>query len=175
MGSIPGLGRSPGGGNGNPLQYSCLENSMGRGAWQASVHRVAKSQIRLSTAQWHLEVLGRVQSQVEMKGWSWPELRTRASGKEAGRQTQLWEDCQAETSQRVRKDSCTNEVQEQRWNKNGSTSGNSFIHLRIHSLTKYLLKCCAGSLKSVAEQNQQRSLSPEYRSLYSVRGKAEER
>ena len=73
MGSIPGLGRSPGGGNGNPLQYSCLEKSMGRGAWQASVHRVAKSQIRLSTAQWHLEVLGRVQSQVEMKGWSWPE------------------------------------------------------------------------------------------------------
>ena len=37
-GSIPGLGRSPGEGNGNPLQYSCLENSMGRGAWQAAVH-----------------------------------------------------------------------------------------------------------------------------------------
>ena len=34
MGSIPGLGRSPGGGHGNPLQYSCLENPMGRGAWQ---------------------------------------------------------------------------------------------------------------------------------------------
>ena len=37
-GSIPGSGRSPGGGHGNPLQYSCLENSMDRGAWQASVH-----------------------------------------------------------------------------------------------------------------------------------------
>ena len=36
MGSIPGLGRSPGGGHGNPLQYSCLENPMDRGAWQAS-------------------------------------------------------------------------------------------------------------------------------------------
>ena len=43
MGSIPGLGRSPGGGHGNPLQYSCLENPMDRRAWQATVHRVAKS------------------------------------------------------------------------------------------------------------------------------------
>ena len=43
MGSIPGLGRSPGGGNGNPLQYSCLENPMDRGAWWATVHRVARS------------------------------------------------------------------------------------------------------------------------------------
>ena len=41
-GSIPGLGRSPGDGNGNPLQYSCLENPMDRGAWQATVHAVAK-------------------------------------------------------------------------------------------------------------------------------------
>ena len=41
---ILGLGRSPGGGNGNPLQYSCLENSMDRGAWQATVYGVAKSQ-----------------------------------------------------------------------------------------------------------------------------------
>ena len=47
-GSIPGLGRSPGEGNGNPLQYSCLENPMGRGAWQAIVHGVAKSRTRLS-------------------------------------------------------------------------------------------------------------------------------
>ena len=43
-GSIPGSGRSSGEGNGNPLQYSCLENSMDRGAWQATVYRVAKSQ-----------------------------------------------------------------------------------------------------------------------------------
>ena len=42
LGSIPGLGRSPGEGNGNPLQYSCLENPMGRGAWWATVHGVAK-------------------------------------------------------------------------------------------------------------------------------------
>ena len=42
-GLIPGLGRSPGGGNGNPLQYSCLENPMDRGAWQATVHGVAES------------------------------------------------------------------------------------------------------------------------------------
>ena len=43
VGSIPGLGRSSGGGHGNPLQYSCLENAMERGAWQAIVHRVAVS------------------------------------------------------------------------------------------------------------------------------------
>ena len=43
-GSIPGLGRSPGEGNGNPLQYSCLENPMERGSWQATVHGVAKNQ-----------------------------------------------------------------------------------------------------------------------------------
>ena len=42
-GSIPGSGRSPGGGHGNPLQYSCLENPMGRGAWRAAVHGVRKS------------------------------------------------------------------------------------------------------------------------------------
>ena len=44
VGSVPGLGRSPGGGHGNPLQYSCLENPMDRGAWWATVHRVAKNQ-----------------------------------------------------------------------------------------------------------------------------------
>ena len=47
-GSIPGLGRSLGGGHGNPLQCSCLENPMDRGAWRATVHGVAKSQTRLS-------------------------------------------------------------------------------------------------------------------------------
>ena len=46
-GSIPGSGRSPGGGHGSPLQYSCLENPMDRGAWRATVHGVAKSQTRL--------------------------------------------------------------------------------------------------------------------------------
>ena len=48
LGSIPGSRRSPGGGNGNPLQYSCLENPMDRGAWWATVHGVAKSWTRLS-------------------------------------------------------------------------------------------------------------------------------
>ena len=47
-GSIPGLGRSSGEGNGNPLQYSCLENPMDGGAWWATVHGVAKSWTRLS-------------------------------------------------------------------------------------------------------------------------------
>ena len=48
LGSIPGSGRSPGEGNVNPLQYSCLENSMDRGGWWAIVHGVAKHQTRLS-------------------------------------------------------------------------------------------------------------------------------
>ena len=47
-GLIPVLGRSPGGGNGNPLWHLCLENPMDRGAWQATVHGVAKSQTRLN-------------------------------------------------------------------------------------------------------------------------------
>ena len=47
-GSIPGSGRTPGEGHGNPLQYACLENSMDRGAWRATVHGIAKSQIQLS-------------------------------------------------------------------------------------------------------------------------------
>ena len=48
MGLIPESGRSPGEGNGNPLQHSCLENPMDRGAWQVPVHEVRKSQTGLS-------------------------------------------------------------------------------------------------------------------------------
>ena len=48
LGSIPGLRRSPGGGHGNPLQYSCLENPMDRAAWRATAHGVAKSQTVVS-------------------------------------------------------------------------------------------------------------------------------
>ena len=47
-GSVPGTGRSPGEGNGKPLQYSCQENPMDRGTWQATVHGIAKSQTQLS-------------------------------------------------------------------------------------------------------------------------------
>ena len=47
LSSIPGLGRCPGGGSGNLLQYSCVENPMDTGAWRATVHGIAKSQIRL--------------------------------------------------------------------------------------------------------------------------------
>ena len=48
MGSIPGLGRSPEGGSGSPLQYSCQENPMDRGTWWATVHRAAKTRTQLS-------------------------------------------------------------------------------------------------------------------------------
>ena len=53
MGSIPESGRSPGGGPGIPLQYSCLENPMDRGAWWATVHRVTKSRTRLNNLSRH--------------------------------------------------------------------------------------------------------------------------
>ena len=53
LGSNPGWGRSPGEGNGSPLQYSCLENPMDRGDWQAIVHEVAQSRTGLSDWQFH--------------------------------------------------------------------------------------------------------------------------
>ena len=56
VGLIPGLGRSPGGGPGNPLKYSCLENPMDRGAWQATVHRVAKSWTWLKQLRMHASI-----------------------------------------------------------------------------------------------------------------------
>ena len=58
VGSIPGLGRSPGGGYHNLFQYSCLENPMERGDWQAMAHSVAKSQTRLKGLSMHAHVLG---------------------------------------------------------------------------------------------------------------------
>ena len=51
--SIPGLGRSPGGGHSNPLRYSCLENPMDRGVWPATIHGVARSQMGLSDEAQH--------------------------------------------------------------------------------------------------------------------------
>ena len=53
MGSVPGSGRSPGGGNGNPLQYSCLENPVDRGAWWATVHGVTESDMTEVTEHAH--------------------------------------------------------------------------------------------------------------------------
>ena len=55
-GSIPELGRSPEGEHGNPLQYSCLENPTDRGAWWATVHRVAKCQTRLKRLSTHAHI-----------------------------------------------------------------------------------------------------------------------
>ena len=56
-GSIPGLGKSPGEGNGTPLQYSCLGNPMDRGAWRATAHGIAKSRTQLRTRISHQNVL----------------------------------------------------------------------------------------------------------------------
>ena len=57
LGSIPELGRSPGEGNGNPLQYSCLENAMDRGAWQTTVHRVGRKELDMTERLTHTLVL----------------------------------------------------------------------------------------------------------------------
>ena len=59
MGLILGLGRPPGGGHGSPLQYSCLENPMDRGAWCAAVHRVTKSQTDRACTHFIFTYLGR--------------------------------------------------------------------------------------------------------------------
>ena len=56
VGSIPGSGRYPGGEHGNLLQYSCLENPMDRGAWQAAVNRVAQSQTQLKQLSMHAHI-----------------------------------------------------------------------------------------------------------------------
>ena len=58
--SIRGSGRSPGGGHGNPLQYSCLENAMDRGTWQAMVQRVTKSRTQLKRLGMHDEIYASV-------------------------------------------------------------------------------------------------------------------
>ena len=56
VGSIPGSGRTPGGGHGNPFQCSCLENRTDRGAWRATVHGVAKSRTQLSDEAQHTDI-----------------------------------------------------------------------------------------------------------------------
>ena len=76
VGLLPGLERSPGGGHGNPLQYSCLENPMNGGAWRATVHMVTKSQTRLKQLDMHActhtcEVLPRVESEPENVASGW--------------------------------------------------------------------------------------------------------
>ena len=72
---IPGLRRSPGGGHGNPFQYSCLENPMDRGAWQATVYEVAKSQTRLKQLSTHA-CTGLAHDRVHIQAYSqvrvWP-------------------------------------------------------------------------------------------------------
>ena len=73
--SIPGWGRSPGGGNGNPLQYSCLGNPMDRGAWRTTVHGVAKSQIQLSDLQYTTTFLS-FQTLESLKPFQYKELST---------------------------------------------------------------------------------------------------
>ena len=70
-GLIPVLGRSSGEGNGNPLQYSCLENPMNRGSWQATVHGVTKSQTWLSN--WHTQEIQIIWIPVHSQTWK-PEL-----------------------------------------------------------------------------------------------------
>ena len=75
MGLVPGWGTSPGGGNGNPHQYSCLENPMDGGAWWAAVHGVTKSRTRLSdfTFTFHFHALEKeMATQFSILAWRMP-------------------------------------------------------------------------------------------------------
>ena len=75
-GSIPGLGRSPGGENGNPLQYSCLKNSKNRGAWWVIVHVVTMNQTRLSDYYFDALQMSILTEHDEMEHpWLLPEFR----------------------------------------------------------------------------------------------------
>ena len=82
VGSIPRLGRSPGGEHGNPLQYSCLENPMDRGAWQAIVHRVTNCKTRLKQLSMHTSrqtVLSMQETWVWSLDWEDPLEKVRAT------------------------------------------------------------------------------------------------
>ena len=82
-GSIPGSGRSPGGGNGKPLLYTCLGNSMDRGAWQAIVHGVTKNQTCLSASKARRNPSNKQMSVPVSKWlpwWSWETMRESSFG-----------------------------------------------------------------------------------------------
>ena len=67
VGSIPGSGRFPGGGHGNPLQHSCLKNPMDRGAWWVTVHTVAKSRTQLKRLNTHKHIINILYEEPEIK------------------------------------------------------------------------------------------------------------
>ena len=102
MGSIPGSGRSPGEGNGNTLQYSCLGNPMDKGAWQATVHRVTKQMDTTKHTHTHnnmMLALAKKKERKEEKERERQKERERGGGKGAGergkkekkRRKRVWE------------------------------------------------------------------------------------
>ena len=84
LGSVPGLGSSPGEGNGSPLQYSCLENSMDRGAWQTTVHGIAGVRHNLALSFFFFSSLSLGLETGYMSGYVGMEPRTLAKGPEEG-------------------------------------------------------------------------------------------
>ena len=99
MGSIPGPRRCPGGGNGNPLQYSCLENPMDRGAWQNTACGVAKSQTQLKQLSMHTQptqeqVLGKKKKeQCLVSTHQLTPIRMATIQKKRNRNNTCWEGC----------------------------------------------------------------------------------
>ena len=71
VGLIPGSGRPPGGGHGNTLQYSCLENPKDRAAWRTAVHGVAKSRKRLKQPRTHIQYFATDLCYLQRMGWTW--------------------------------------------------------------------------------------------------------
>ena len=96
--SIPGLGQSPAGGNGNPLQYSCLENSTDRGAWRATDHEVSKSWTQRKRLNEHACTLFRTQGKQEGPIHPALELKGSPGGHRTGGVKRLKYSCIVETS-----------------------------------------------------------------------------
>ena len=131
LGSIPGLGRSPGEGNGKPLQYSCLENPMDGGDWQATVHGVAKSWARLTDNIYLLIHFGCTGSQLQL----WDLHCGMQASQLLHTNSQLWHACGIQFSnQGSNPGPCTGSLQSQSLDQQGSLMVCLFLTFHFKSI-----------------------------------------